>query len=749
MTRCAWLVLGGAICATNALAQNSSDTPDDAVVMSPYTVETNSDRGYYSPNAVSGTRTRTELINLPINMSVFTDEFIRDIHARDLNDVVTYAAGVNQGTGGGSATNDGDTLGFSIRGQAAFLPYRNGFRRLRAVDPATIERVEVVKGPSSVLYGLLNPGGMINYITKRPVQNRRITDVTATVGSYELYRGMIDYNVPSENNKVAVRFVGSIEDSQSITRFYNNQTKVYYPSIRWWIQPQTTLTLEYERTERHINGFKSGVPYNATLDFEDQHYPIDRSWNTHAPSDYSDTDIDVYTAELIHQFNRNWTARANWTHEIWFDNVLQNGGNINLTSATSNLLNPRTMSYGKRGSWDDYKQFEVVNNFEWHGIGSQTIFGYQHGSEEYRQVLGTIAPPTQGVQWNVRDPSTWIVSAQHEHDIAGIAANTGLKATNVIDSYYVTNQLSFANGRVRTLAGYRIDKITAKTYDPSAPPATQSTSIDIPSIKSPQVGVVFKPLEGLALFANYSEAAVNLYTSLQRHTDGTFFLPTPGHGKGYDFGVKSEMFDGRIAGTVSVFEVENANIVRLLAQQQLPDGTLFTPADQSGTDRSTGIEVDLRLRPFKGNQVLLSYANTDAYVKSDVQTGTTINGVRVLTREGHRLQNAPQNTAAIWVRQDLGTFGPVANVYVAGGGHYIDSRRFTETYNVINGTLVPPPDLDAYYTFDVSVGGEFSVGKTHLYASLSAKNITDEVYMAERYHFGAPRTFEFTVRTSF
>jgi hypothetical protein len=56
-------------------------------------------------------------------------------------------------------------------------------------------------------------------------------------------------------------------------------------------------------------------------------------------------------------------------------------------------------------------------------------------------VLGTIAPPTQGVQWNVRDPSTWIVSAQHEHDIAGISANTGLKATNVIDSYYVTNQL--------------------------------------------------------------------------------------------------------------------------------------------------------------------------------------------------------------------------------------------------------------------------------------------------------------------
>src|SRR5690606_28981408 len=128
--------------------------------------------------------------------------FIQDIGARDLLDVVVYSAGVSQGTGGGSDTSNGDTLGFTLRGQAGFVPYRNGFRRLRLVDPATIERVEVVKGPSSVLYGLAFPGGMVNYITKRPVL-RDIFDVNLRIGSYDLYKAGFDYNVATDNKQLA------------------------------------------------------------------------------------------------------------------------------------------------------------------------------------------------------------------------------------------------------------------------------------------------------------------------------------------------------------------------------------------------------------------------------------------------------------------------------------------------------------------------------------------------------------------
>src|SRR5690606_12036192 len=114
--------------------------------------------------SVSGTRTRTEVQNLPMNMQVFTDSFIKDIAADDLIDVVTYSAGVSKNTGQG--TFNEDNTNFTLRGHASFLPMRNGFRRLRLVNSDNIDRVEIIKGPASLLYGQLNPGGNINYITK-------------------------------------------------------------------------------------------------------------------------------------------------------------------------------------------------------------------------------------------------------------------------------------------------------------------------------------------------------------------------------------------------------------------------------------------------------------------------------------------------------------------------------------------------------------------------------------------------------
>jgi iron complex outermembrane receptor protein len=407
------------------------------------------------------------------------------------------------------------------------------------------------------------------------------------------------------------------------------------------------------------------------------------------------------------------------------------------------------VSWGRRGSWDDYQQAEVVHNFKLFGIESQTILGYQRSSEEFRQVLATVAPPTQGVQWNVRDPSTWILSAQTEADFTTQGVSTGQKAENLVRSYYITNQLSFFGGKLRTLAGFRSDKITANNFTPSAAAGTQYSSSTYDPINTPQVGLLYKPTNNLSVYAQYSEAAVNLYTALQRRVDGSFFLPQPGRGKGYDIGVKGELLDGRIAGGISTFAVENTNIVRTLPQVQLPDGSLITPADQSGTDRSTGVEVDLRLRPFKGNQVVFSYANTDAYVKSDLQASTIINGVRVLTRSGHRLSNAPVNTVSLWMRQEIGSFGPVKNIYGAFGGHYYSERAFTEAYNVINGVLTPPPMLGSYMTLDLSFGGRFSIGRTHYRASVSLKNLADKIYLIERYHFGAPRTAEMSITASF
>ena len=149
--------------AQTASPAGAAQASDEVVKLSEFQVTTSADRGYRAGNSVSATRIDTPIKDLPFAISAFTQQFITDVGARDLFDVVQYAPGV---TSAGREFNAGNAV-YSIRGfdQA---PQHNGFVGEAYVDTVSVERVEVVKGPSSVLYGQVAPGGTVNYITKRP-----------------------------------------------------------------------------------------------------------------------------------------------------------------------------------------------------------------------------------------------------------------------------------------------------------------------------------------------------------------------------------------------------------------------------------------------------------------------------------------------------------------------------------------------------------------------------------------------------
>jgi iron complex outermembrane receptor protein len=746
---CALIALGFLLPAHFAVAQTSSTEPvkklDDVVTLSPFTVNAESEEGYYSPQAVSGTRTRTELIDLPMNMTVFNENFINDIGARDLVDIVSFASGVS---GGGTAASDlanGDTLGFILRGQGGFVPNRNGFRRLRAVDPVTISRVEILKGPSSLLYGQASPGGSVNYITKRPVQHK-IMSTTLRTGSYDYYRGEVDVNVPTENKKLAVRFVGAYEDSKSWMARYHNKQTVLYPSMTWWIRPETTLTVEYESTKRRQNP-QSSIPFSNTINPQ---VPgalgaVDLHWNNRGPDDFFDVTMSVFTAEFIHKFNANLTLRANWSDSSWEDNTRTNTSNLTIANATALTLAGRSYKREIRGSWDDYRQVELLNNFEFGGVKVQNLVGYQHGSEEFRQVYAGKAPPLDTTAiWNLRDPSTWILTERFAD--LGEASNSGSHYANILNSGYFVNQLTMFDDKLHTLAGVRVDKIRSDNYTVGA--ADPQSYAHYPSKKSPQVGLLYKIRDGLSVFGSYSTSIVNLYTTIARHEDGSYFNPVPGKGKGFDYGIKADMMKGKLAGVLSLYDLEEQDIIRQLPAVTI-DGETFTPSQQSGINSSKGAELDVSFRPRKGTQVGIGYAYTYAYVKSDVGTATTINGVRLLTRENHQLAYSPHHQISFNVRQDLGSVGSLKNLYLLGNGRWVDKRQHTESWFVSNGALTPPWMLDSYAVFSAGVGGEFNAFNAKFNASLMVKNLFDRRYLSSRNFYGAPRTIEFTLRTTF
>src|SRR4051812_4788 len=176
---------------------------EEVVKLSEFQVTTTADKGYRAGNSVSATRIDTPIKDLPFAISAFTPQFISDIGARDLWDVVQYAPSV---TSAGREFNGGNSV-YTIRGfdQA---PQHNGFVGEAYVDTTSVERVEVVKGPSSVLYGQVAPGGTVNYITKRPGAKSFAT-WNGQIGSYDFYRASIDLNQPLHGQNLLLRVNGS------------------------------------------------------------------------------------------------------------------------------------------------------------------------------------------------------------------------------------------------------------------------------------------------------------------------------------------------------------------------------------------------------------------------------------------------------------------------------------------------------------------------------------------------------------
>ena len=169
---------------------------EEAVVLTAFEVASTRETGYRATNSVSGTRVNVKLMDVPQTISVLTSDFIQDIGATDLDEALIYTSGV--GTAGFSAGQ------YTIRGFQTGSPRRNGinFSTTNAIDTSVVDRVEVVKGPSSALYGTGGPGGVVNVVTKQP-QAKRATAIETASMALAPRRDLL--SVPSKSIRVLSR----------------------------------------------------------------------------------------------------------------------------------------------------------------------------------------------------------------------------------------------------------------------------------------------------------------------------------------------------------------------------------------------------------------------------------------------------------------------------------------------------------------------------------------------------------------
>jgi iron complex outermembrane recepter protein len=325
-------------------AATSSD--DTTITLSAFEVSTSSDRGYRAGNSVSATRVDTPIKDLPFAISAFTEQFIQDIGARELMDVALFAPGV---TSGAKEFTQGNNR-YSIRGfDGDVTPQRNGFVGNRYVDAANIQRVEIVKGPASLLYGQITPGGTVNYITKRPRDDSFLL-LRQQVGSDSYLRSEVDVNHAVLGGRVQARVIGAHEEGFEWTEPGDSHSSLLAPSVAVRVTENSTLILDYERYRRRedpLVGMKPNLAVNVAptaanfpnaadrdraqayidvgnLNLGFMNYPpLPKDFNYVGATDYRKSDFESLNVEYTLKFGQNWTARANYAwNEFYIGNKL-------------------------------------------------------------------------------------------------------------------------------------------------------------------------------------------------------------------------------------------------------------------------------------------------------------------------------------------------------------------------------------------------------------------------------------------
>jgi iron complex outermembrane receptor protein len=574
--------------------------------------------GYRAPTAITGTRTDTPLRDIPQSIQVVPQQVLDDQQAVRLQDAVRNVGGAVQGNTFGSG---GDA--FILRGFSQFTLLRNGFRdnsENRSVrETANLESVEVLKGPASVLYGTLEPGGVINLSTKQPL-SEPFYAAEVQVGNFNFIRPTIDFSGPLNPDRSLLYRLNVAYENGDYFRDYDQGIERFFisPVVTWRISEQTDVTLEFEYLEDK-RPFDRGLIAVGT---EIADIPFDRILGE--PDDFSEREQFVASYRLEHRFSENWTLRnafqflANDAAYVFIDT------DEGLEEDTGELT--RALADQEYTDRNYSLQTNLIGKVATGPIQHTLLFGIDlsRGTQDLDNRRQFDDIPTQ----NIFNPVYGFVKPNR--DQLPIRADIG--TTTEILGLYVQDQIALTDN-LKVLLGGRFDVVNINNTfrrSNSGVVAFESEDEQQEEAFTPRVGIVFQPIEALSFYGSYSESFTpNSATA----ADGT--LLEPERGKQYEVGVKGDLFDGRLSATLAAFDITKSNVAT--TDPDNPDFSI-----PIGEQRSRGIELNVAGEIRQGWNIMASYAYIDAEISEDNDG-----------QEGNRLFNAPENTFSLWTTYEI------------------------------------------------------------------------------------------------
>ncbi|MDF5706213.1 MAG: TonB-dependent siderophore receptor [Nostoc sp. S4] len=567
-------------------------------------VVTGEQDGYRVPDATTATKTDTPLRDIPQSIQVIPRQIIEDQKATRLRDILQNVSGVTPGAG---YQNSFDRV--RIRGFTQETTFRDGIRdNFPSTDFANVERVEVLKGPASVLFGQTEPGGIVNIVTKQPLSDPYY-NVDLDVGNYAFYRSALDLSGPLNTDKTLLyRLNVAYENAGSFRDFISSQNIFVAPVIAWKLSKNTDLNLFFEYNNRDYK------PDRGVLAIGDRpgSVPIDRFFGEPSINQGTTTNYK-FGYNLEHRFSQNWQLRQAFSTNIFKSDEIR--VQIDELQADGRTATRDIANFGGTTDEDYRLQTDVIGNFKTGTISHKLLFGVD--LNRYTEVSdGFSNGPFASI--DVFNPVYFVPITR---------PTTPYIVQNFTDTFgfYLQDQVTIANN-LKLLLGGRFDTVSILQKDLVA----QSATNDNNSAFTPRVGIVYQPTPPVSLYASYAESFVPQYG---RSRDNSAFVPE--RSKQYEVGVKGELFDGRLAATLAAYHLTKSNVLTT-------DPIDSNFSIQVGEQTSKGIELDIVGQITPGWNVIATYGYTDARVTRD-------NDLPV----GNRLENVAENTASLWTTYEL------------------------------------------------------------------------------------------------
>lgn len=605
----------------------------------------------------AGSRMVTDVLDTPASVSVITAKEIRERGASSVEQVLAYTPGVTTDYYGSDDRFDF----YMIRGFDAYA-YRDGLSLGRPFggvreEPYAYERVEVVKGANSTTFGISDPGGSVNYVTKRPT-GEKFGEVYATGGSFSHAEVGFDFGDRlTQDGTLSYRLTGKLKDAEKEYDYSKDDETFLMGGLTWKPTDRTSLSIVADYLKRKATPGSGGQPTGVDLD---------RSVFLGEPDfNYRDTDRKTISVMLDHDFGGGLTLGSNLRYgkaKTSFGYAYIGATPTTGTEATRYFFS--NASESETFNFDTHLQYDT----RFSDVGSRTLGGVEYWSTESSSTNG----------WGLAPSIDWTNPVYTGAPTSAIPLYQSLKNDQSGTGIYVQQEFTFDERFIASF-GLRHDWMDLDQTNRLSGVKSEGDS----SETTHRAALTWKVTPDVSAYLSYAESVAPASLTVE-----------PQRGKQTEMGVKYRPEGSRALFSAAVYDLTKTNI------------TVTNPAtgldDTIGKVRVKGIELEARAELFDGFSVIAGWTRMDSEI---VENGTGGN-------EGNRVPFVPKEQASLWGTYTLPGRGAIGDMTFGLGARFSGSYYYTNANTLKNAGFTT---IDASYSYQLREDTDISINVSNLF----------------------------------